>query len=430
MKTAVKIVQWVQKKPLILIRLDEELSEFLQESGRGFEHLTLVKPHSVFRAFQLPTLCLLEIHEGGTTKCYLATATRKTAVSTFDSRLTVKKLRELSPNSLQGLESLVADSRMKRLLKDRLPGDGEINNLSPKLSAYLVEILTADSRNQAAIEVALSQLPQLEPRGDTNWAQNDAIHTAMSAFGIRSGVLPDQIVLKSGTSSGLGLIGTHLYEDNVVHHDASRLPGFDAISSDVTGRAVFRKGNEQLVIYTANKLPLEKMLGVDLIYINETRGNIVMVQYKMLEQSKQQESRDWLFRPDSQLRAEMDRMRIPDIEGAPDDYRMSRNPFFFKFVKRKIMDDSHQSFFVSLDHLNQILASQKARGPRGGVRISYEALSGTYLREADMLSLIRSGYVGTHKGETEALATIIQKVAKGNGAIVLAWQHRIQEEFE
>jgi len=28
------------------------------------------------------------------------------------------------------------------------------------------------------------------------------------------------------------------------------------------------------------------------------------------------------------------------------------------------------------------------------------------------------------------LATIIQKVAKGNGAIVLAWQHRIQEEFK
>lgn len=430
MTSDAKLTKWAQKKPLILIRFDEAQSESLHNSRQGFEQLTLVKSHSALQAIKLPTLCLIEIYEDDATKCYLATATRKAAVSTFDTRLTLKKLTAVKPDSLQTLETLVTDARMKRLLKDRLPDDGEINNLSPKLSACLVEILAADSRNQAALEVALSQLPQLEPRADTNWAQNDAIHTAMSAFGIRSGVLPDQIVLKSGTSSGLGLIGTHLYEDNVVHHDASRLPGFDAISSDVTGRAVFRKGDEQLVIYTANKLPLEKMLGVDLIYINETRGNIVMVQYKMLEQGTQQKSRDWLFRPDSQLCAEMDRMRIPDIEGAPDDYRMSRNPFFFKFVKRKIIDDTHQSFFVSLDHLNQILASRKARGPRGGVRISYEALSGTYLREADMLSLIRSGYVGTHKGETEALATIIQKVAKGNGAIVLAWQHRIQEEFK
>lgn len=109
------------------------------------------------------------------------------------------------------------------------------------------------------------------------------------------------------------------------------------------------------------------------------------------------------------------------------DYRLSRNPFFFKFVKRKIVDDSHQSFLVSLDHLNQILAAPEAKGPKGGVRLSYEALDGTYLREADMLGLIRSGYIGTHKAETAALATIIQEAAKGNKAVVLAWQQKIQE---
>lgn len=427
MTMAAKLTGWVQQKPLILIRFDEAQSESLHNSSKGFEHLTLVKPHSALQAIRLPTLCLLEIHEDDATKCYLATATRKAAVSTFDTRLTLKKLIAVKPDSLQILETLVTDARMKRLLKDRLPGNGEVKHLSPKLSAYLVKILAADSRNQAAIEVALSQVPQLRQRGHTSWAQEDAIHDAMSVFGIRSGALPDQVALKSGTSSGLGLIGASLYEDNVVHHDASRLPGFDAISSDVTGRAVFRKGDEQLVIYTANKLPLEKMLGVDLIYVNETRGSIVMIQYKMLEQSKQHGSKDWLFRPDSQLRDEIGRMRIPDTEDAPDDYRMSRNPFFFKFVKRKIIDDTHQSFFVSLDHLNQILVSPKATGPRGGVRISYEVLNGTYLREADMLSLIRSGYLGTHSVETGALKTIIQGVAQGKRAIVLAWQQRMQE---
>lgn len=80
------------------------------------------------------------------------------------------------------------------------------------------------------------------------------------------------------------------------------------------------------------------MLGVDLIYINETRGNIVMVQYKMLEENKRQHEADWLFRPDKQLRDEIARMKIPDIEGTLADYRLSRNPFFFKFVKRKIWE--------------------------------------------------------------------------------------------
>ena len=58
----------------------------------------------------------------------------------------------------------------------------------------------------------------------------------------------------------------------------------------------------------------------------------------------------------------------------------------------------------------------------GGIRVSYDALDGAYLREADMLGLIRSGYVGTRRDETEALATIIDQVAKGNRAVVLAWQ--------
>ena len=428
MSEVTKITNWVQKKPLILMRFDEAFSESLHNSRQGFEHLTIVKPHSVLHAIKLPTLCLLEIQEGDATTCYLATATRKTAVSTFDSRLTIKKLRALQPDSLQDLETLITDSRMKHLLSERLPAEGGITNLSPKLSARLVEILAANPENQSALDTVLTLLPRLRRVTNTSWAQEDAIQLAMAAFGIRGTAIPDQVVLKRGASSGLGLIGAHLYEDNVVHSDASRLPGFDAISTDVTGRAVFQKRDERLVIYTANKLPLEQMLGVDLIYINETRGNIVMLQYKMLEEDKQtDENRDWLFRPDQQLRDEISRMRLPECSGSLSDYRLSRNPFFFKFVKRKVVDDTNQSFLVSLDHLNQILAAPETKGPKGGLRVSYEALDGTYLREADMLGLIRSGYIGTHKAETASMATIIQEAAKGNKAVVLAWQQKIQE---
>jgi hypothetical protein len=85
---------------------------------------------------------------------------------------------------------------------------------------------------------------------------------------------------------------------------------------------------------------------------------------------------------------------------------------------------------VSLDHLNQIFAAPKNKGPKGGVCLSYEALEGTYLRETDMLGLIRSGYIGTHRAETDALATIINEAAKGNKAVVLAWQQKVQGELQ
>jgi len=427
MSPAAKIANWVEKKPMILIRFDEAYSESLYNAKQGFEYLTIVKPHSLFQDFKLPTLCLLDIQEDDGTKCFLATATRKTAVSTFDSRLTIKKLRSVVPCSLEEIADEVTDTRMRSLLNDRLPVDGGFSSLSPKLSAHLIELLARNPDNHAALDTALSLLPVLRRTPHLNWAQEDAIHSAMVTFGIRANEMPKEVVLKRGASSGLSLIDAHLYEDNVVHADAFQLPGFDAIASDVTGRAVFKKNNERLVIYTANKLPLEKMLGVDLIYINETRGNIVMVQYKMLKEGGSKgEGNDWLFRPDKQLRGEIARMQLPAFQGTLTDYRLSRNPFFFKFVKRKIVDDSHQSFLVSLDHLNQILASSEARGPKDGIRLSYDALNGTYLREADMISLIRSGYIGTHRAETEALATIIFAVAKGDKALVLAWQKMIQ----
>jgi hypothetical protein len=428
MTTADKIAIWVRKKPLIFIRFDEAFSGSLLESRQGFEHLTIVKPHAVLRDFRLPTLCVLEVQEHDGTKCYLATATRKVAVSTFDSRLTVKRLRRLTAPSLQAIKEQLGDNRMKRLLNDRIPAEGEWSRLAPTLSAHIVEALARDPDNRAALDTAFSLLPQLRRTPDVRWAQEDAIQSAMNTFGLRSTDPPDEVALRLGATSGLDLIGAYLYEDNVVHADASRLPGFDAIAPDVTGRAVFQKGDERLVIYTANKLPLEKMLGVDLIYINETRGNVVMIQYKMLREDKHGHGgRDWLFRPDRQLRDEISRMRLPRLTGLPGDYRLSRSPFFFKFVKRKVVDEAHQSFLVSLDHLNQILSAPKTKGPRGGIRVSYESLDGSYLREADMLGLVRSGYVGTHRAETDVLATIIAEVAKGNKAVVLAWQQKIQE---
>lgn len=427
MDRIVNLANWVKGKPMILIKFDDSYSESLQSSRNGFEHLTIVKPHPVFQTIKLPTICLLEIKEGGATRCYMATATSKAAVSTFDSRLTIKKLRTLHPDSLQAIEELIFKPGMKRLLNERLPDEGDITSLSPELSAHIVEILAGNPENQSALDTARSLLPRLSPVTNTPWAQNDAIRSAMAAFGISSNAIPDEIVLKRGASSGLGRIGTYLYEDNVVRSDALQLLGFNLISSDVTGRAVFRKDDERLMIYTANKLPLEQMLGVDLIYINETRGNIVMLQYKMLEEDKQDsDNRDWLFRPDKQLEKEIARMRLPDFNGSLSDYRLSRNPFFFKFVKRKIVDDKPTSFIVSLDHLNQILAVPEAKGPKGGVRLSYNTLNGTYLREGDMFGLIRSGYIGTHKAETDVLSTIIQEAAKGDRAIVIAW-HKIKE---
>jgi hypothetical protein len=69
-----------------------------------------------------------------------------------------------------------------------------------------------------------------------------------------------------------------------------------------------------------------------------------------------------------------------------------------------------------------------SNGPNGGVRVSFDSLAGVYLRDTDLLGLIRSGYVGTHRIETNALRPIIQAVSEGKRALVLAWQKKIKLE--
>lgn len=429
---AERLTDWVRKRPLLLIRFDDRYSEALSNTKSGFERISLTKPHSVFDKAKLPTLCVLETNDFRTTRCYLGTVTRKSAVSTFESRITIGKLRAIIPASLTELENSVSETQLKGILSRRLPEDGELQVLSPKLSAHLIDLLATFPENRAALDTAVSMLPGMRQLSDSSWAQEDAIQTALAAFGIRNSDSPESVSLKVGCSSGLGLLGAHLYEDNVVRADASRIAGFDAITPDVTGRAEFRKGEEKLVIYTANKLPLETTFGVDLIYVNETRGSIVMVQYKMLEPHDVHNApTDWRFRPDKQLHAEIARMQLPEIQGNVAGYRLHRSPYFFKFVKRKVVDDSSQSFIISLEHFNQILndpAGAGALGTRDGIRVSFNALNGTYLREKDIIGLIRSGYIGTYRTETQYLQTIIKEIAEGNKAVVLAWQSRFAEQ--
>jgi hypothetical protein len=237
------------------------------------------------------------------------------------------------------------------------------------------------------------------------------------------------VTVRKDASSELSRAGAYLLEDSIISMDSSVIPGFSLIEKDATGRAVFEKGDERLEVYTANRGPLEKMAGVDLIYVNSTLGSIVMVQYKMLEQGKDGgEDGDWIFRLNKQARSEIDRMRIPATAVTVDDYRLNPNPFYFKFVKRKPDEQSPRSFLVSLEHLNQLRKTSASKGPKGGIRLGYNSLHGVYLRESDVIGLIRSGYIGTHRVESDPLKVIIDEVARGNRALVLAWQQRVRQE--
>jgi hypothetical protein len=417
------LISLAAKKPIVLLALNEDNASYTIENFSSDAKMTCAFKHADFEGIKLPTICIIQTGDEDT-QCYLGVAFTKAAISTFDTRLSFRKLNLTSIKSFAEIETSLSNPRISHYFHK--PDVDKIVKLTPKVSESIIEwISKKEEQDVKALASIHSLLFTRKELSDNSWSQNLAIHSAMSAFGLRLNDTPKTLITKKDADSELDYLGASLYEDNVVHEESRHFSDFSLIASDVTGKAVFEKGNERLVIYTANKLPLEEMLGVDLIYINETQGNTIMVQYKMLEPIKDKSGKttDWIYRPDGQLKSELARMVLPELKNKVSDYRLNRTPFYMKFVKRKVQDTAPQSYIISVDHLQHHLKTPAAKGTKGGIRISYDKLGGTYLRETEMNSLIQSGYIGCHTVETNELHPIIAAVAQGDRSMVIAWQN-------
>jgi len=366
-----------------------------------------------------PTLCCAEFIFESKAEIHLGIVLRKQVNTTLESRLTFSSFLKIEDDSF----SVLAKSHREWLVAedDGTPShqggftNGGIRFKVPSASECDSLLRFLHDLNPQHLQSLISEIQPAATAAAPVWQQKDAIKLALAAFGLNPG---ETIQFEESKGSE----EVHLLEDYVIWDQSSRVPGYDLIESDCTGHRVFKNGDERLDVFTANKGPLESMLGVDLIYINDVLGNSVMIQYKMLEYAPNRTKSNWIFRPDEQFSLEHERMHIPAIQDAKDDFRLNNSPFFFQFVKRRSGAVEPQSFIVSKDHLTTLLSSDSGRGPKGGVRISYEALKGSYLRRSDLIALIRSGYIGTHRVETTALRTLIEAAASGNRGVVLAWQ--------
>lgn len=428
------LIKFVDKKPIVVIQFNEDDSESILVSQRGPNRFSFTKLHKNFSTVTTPTTCIFSLSDGYKQECYFGIVKSKAAVSTLDSRVTVHHAQPIIPSTLKKLARLIENKRLSNLFKQKVTSSEKIAVLTPKVSIKLIQILSENKDNHNALESVAGNLSNFKHLPPIAYSQMDAIQIAIAAFGLSKTAEPKYIEVKRRSETTFNYLDGRIYEDNVIAHDAKAIPGFELIQSDVTGHAVFEKGDETLEVFTANRGPLEKMLGVDLIYINNTRKNVVMVQYKMLEEQRfkkevhdEFEEKDWFYRPDKQFKKEISRMAFLKTNSKPTDYRLNNDPFYFKFFKRR-HTEYMGGIIMPLEHLELVLKGSTGKGPKGGIRISFDSLEGRYLRETEFLYLIRSGYIGTHSEDTEHLKTIIREVSKGNKAIVLAWQRKIAEQ--
>lgn len=444
--------RYVEAKPCVILRLDENDSDSLAGSRLGFSEFTLARARGLLSEIKPPTVCLIfgkheDLENAGSSipTAFFGIVSSRSAVTTLDSRIKIRRARCIEPETETGLLELLGAGQQATLLRKKLESNLPVTVLSPKLSSALIATLGTIPSNVNAMRGVAESLHSPRRYDDFSALQEDAVQTALRAFGLSSNERAEKVDLMAGRSTALArlpmaedamiersnpnALGTAkarvpLVEDSVIEHDARSVPGYTLTSSDLTGRALFKKGWEKLEVFTANRRDLEHVFGVDLIYLNLTKKNIVMVQYKMLEPNDPRGgTTDWIYRPDESMQKEIARMKAFNTQHAPGplEYRLNPQVFYLKFVKRNGAI-SGGGIVMPIEHYETLVLDPASKGPRGAVRVSYESLGGRYLRQSAFIDLIQSGYIGAHAETTDYLNTLVQAVLDGNRAVVTAVQ--------
>lgn len=418
----------VAHRSLIIFRFTDDEWENLRNSRRGINEFTIARSYSLLDNIRVPTACLLIGKEfAGKTEVYCGLLKSRSAVTTLDSRLKLTSTDRISPSSERDLLHLVTDNSLKSILRARLKLEKSVIRLSPELSVHLVEKLAARAENRRAMRTVIASLDAPKTYSGNNALQEDAVSLALKAFGLS----PSEPAVRVDTADDkeTTLARVNILEDAVIEHDARVVPGFALSDSELTGRAIFRKGGDLLEIITANKRPLEEVLGVDLIYLNAIKQNVVMLQYKMLDPDRNDRQTDWIYRPNSQLHKEITRMKRFSRSHPPGplEYRINPQVFYLRFVRRDATLGK-STVTMPIDHFELLRNHPNCKGPKGAFRISYDTLDGRYLRQEGFLDLVHSGYIGAYAKDTTDLETLIRAILREDRAVVAAVHSSFRNE--
>lgn len=301
-----------------------------------------------------------------------------------------------------------------------------IRQLAPQASTLL-------NRFSVTRTVLMRRLP--DKTRENLAQQKEAVLTALSIAGISREPVQEWAPSDDTPVSFLdGLPSVRLREDPMVVNDLQNLPGFDVIRTYAHCAAVFESedASERLTVILANRLPLEEQTGTDLIYFNETYQSFVMVQYKAMErEGGHNRPAEAVYRlPDAQLKEEIDRMDTmlgalracgpdTDISG----YRLTENPFFLKLCPRLVFNPDDvglvPGMYLPLDYWKLLENDPGIKGPRGGLRITYENAKRHFDNTA-FITVVSKAWVGTTPSQSQVLRDVIWETLKTGKAVAIA----------
>jgi hypothetical protein len=400
------------------------------------EHFTKVVSASEIRP-KVAELALVSVELGEIN--YLAISQAGTLVATDDKSIGVSNFVDLGSLPIDEIRAGLPKEYASRF---GFPNDGVSRPTAKMWAAVLDIVLKARPNAQSSMKklrglIQEARAGKQQMYGGVEVFERDAVATALEVFGGQS--FRKRVLRSASPASDVAttapfltrLKEVPLREDPQIVHDQMTFPGMEVAVKHQVDAVVLVNRDERLTIINCNRQPLEKTLGVDLIYYNHRFDSFVLVQYKrMNEEAGGKVS----YRPksDKNHEPEMKRMDEADklLDSLPavasekvDDFRLTGQPFFMKLCepKTKVALDSGMvaGMYLPLALWKRLLKSDDVIGAKGGIAVTWENCSRRF-NNGEFTSLLRSGWIGSSAGQSKKLSEIIEAVLGSGRMLVLA----------
>lgn len=428
--------RWVPELGYLLTVDAERLNVLVRDAdvrGRGGQSIPIV-PEGIRRQ---PLLCFIATRRGSIT--HAARGEIRYPAESERDRLDVSDFEQLpQPISVARLQRQLRGPNAWRA-KAALKSGGHLTASAFTLIMEALHDLNAEvfQTIQRLIVGNSPSPPDAPPRAREIWAyQRDAVATALQIAGMDGSRLEIAPQLPMHATSG----ATSIFDseaDVLLVEDTNILRDLDAEDTDWHfikrqryPTKTYRSGDRTLTIILANKLQLEHQLGVDLIYVNESLGSVVFVQYKMFGGAQGGMG----YRPDNQLDIEIARMdaamaKLSQIaaDDSCDGYRFMFDPFFLKFCKKLLSHDgpgTTPALYVPVSFWKRLAKSDAIRGPKGGRVVHERSFGRRFITHTHFVEMVERGWIGTSTLQTAVLVPYLKAAIEGRRGVVLAIESR------
>jgi hypothetical protein len=121
----------VEKKPIIILRFEKDEWERLLESRRGVNEFTIARSHELLEGVRAPSSCLVHGQSEDGELFFFGLISSRSAVTTLESRIKIRRCVQIQPNSKSKLLQLVTEKTHAKNLKERLSESESVIALSP-----------------------------------------------------------------------------------------------------------------------------------------------------------------------------------------------------------------------------------------------------------------------------------------------------------